>query len=239
MSLFSRWFRKAPSPLSVTASAPPGPSAEERAQTAAAEQQALQAALQAGDVQALARLAVVGTTTTLRQAAAQAIDEPELLREVIREVRGGKDKQVYKILTAKRDAQLEQARQQEALQAEIEAALAELEQHGQRAHDVFYAERLDQLARRWQAVAEQADPQQRSRAVTAIDRARETADAHLRREAEQASAAEAAARAAAEKKPRMPLPRWRRSRRRRPKTRHRRRTKPPRPSNKPRAKSAR
>lgn len=198
MSLFSRWFRKAPSPLPVTASAPPGPSAEERAQAAAAEQQALQAALQTGDVQALARLAVVGTTTTLRQAAAQAIDEPELLRELIREVRGGKDKQVYKILTAKRDAQLEQARQREALQAEIEAALAELEQHSQRAYDVFYAERLDQVARRWQAVAEQADAEQRGRARIAIDRARETADEHLRREAERAAAAEAAARAAAE-----------------------------------------
>lgn len=198
MSLLSRWFRKAPTPSPAPASAPSAPSAEDRARAAAAEQQALQYALQAGDVQALARLAVVGTTTTLRQAAAQAIDEPEVLRELIREVRGGKDKQVYKILTAKRDAQLEQARQQEALQAEIEAALADLEQHGQRAHDVFYAERLDQLARRWQAVAEQADAEQRSRALIAIDRARETADAHLRREAERAAAAEAAARAAAD-----------------------------------------
>jgi hypothetical protein len=198
MSLFSRWFRKAPSPLPVTASAPPGPSAEERAQAAAAEQQALQAALQTGDVQTLTRLAVVGTTTTLRQAAAQAIDEPELLRELIREVRGGKDKQVYKILTAKRDAQLEQARQREALQAEIEAALAELEQHSQRAYDVFYAERLDQVARRWQTVAERADAEQRNRAVIAIDRARGTADEHLRQETERAATAEAAARAAAE-----------------------------------------
>lgn len=198
MSLFSRWFRKAPPPLPVTASAPPGPSAEERAKTAAAEQQALQAALETGDVAALARLAVVGTTTLLRQAAAQAIDDPEVLRELIREVRGGKDKNVYRILTAKRDAQLEQARQREALRAEIEAALAELEHHSQRAYDGTFAERLDQVARRWQAVAEQAETEQRSRAQLAIERARGTADIHLRREAAQAAAAEAAARAAAE-----------------------------------------
>lgn len=200
MSLFSRWFRKAPSPspLPVPPSAPSGPSAEERARAAAAEAQALQSALETADVQALARLAVAGTSSPLRQAAAQAIEDPEVLRQLIREVRGGKDKHVYKILTAKRDAQLEQARQREALQAEIEAAVAELEHHGARAYDVCYAERLDQCARCWQAVADHADAAQCARAHVGIDRARETADAHRHQEAERAAVAEAAARAAAE-----------------------------------------
>ena len=53
-----------------------------------------------------------------------AIEDPDLLRQLIRDVRGGNDKGVYKILSSKRDLLLEQARKLEQLRAEIEAASA-------------------------------------------------------------------------------------------------------------------
>jgi hypothetical protein len=200
MSLFSRLFRKAPSatPVPAPASTPPKPSAADRAAAAAAEQGALQSAIDARDAVAVARLVVAGTSSKIRQAAAEAIDDPDVLRQLIREVRGGNDKNVYKVLTAKRDALLEQARKQEQLQAEIDAASAELERHSQRAYDARYGARLDQYERRWQAVAAQADAALRGRVEQWTARAREIVAAAVRAVEAQAAREQAAAEAAAE-----------------------------------------
>ncbi|MDP3858589.1 MAG: DUF349 domain-containing protein [Stagnimonas sp.] len=210
MSLFSRFFRKAPSlspvPSSASPLAPAGkagkavpqPRAVDRALAALAEEKALQTAIDARDVQAVARLVVAGTSTRVRQAAAQAIEDPDVLRQLIRDVRGGNDKNVYKVLTLKRDAQLEQTRRLEQLQAEINAASAAIERHSQRAYDASYRSQLDQLETRWGAVAEQADPALRGRVQQWIARARETLAEHLRQVAAQASREQAAAHAAAE-----------------------------------------
>ena len=206
MSLFSRFFRKAPSSSRVPSPLPSAAasdksvakaSAESRALAAAAEEKALQSALDSGDVQAVARMVTAGTTTKLRQAAAQAIDDLELLRQLIREVRGGNDNKVYKILASKRDALLEQARQQEQLRAELALASEAVERHSQRPYDALYAERLDQVERRWNAVAGQADPALRDRVQQAITRARETLAEHRRALAAQALRVQAEAEAAA------------------------------------------
>lgn len=205
MSFLSRLFRKAPSSSPVpapasrpAASAPPKPSAAERAQTTAVEEQALQAAIGAGDVQAVARLVAAGSSTRIRQAAAQAIEDPEVLRQLIRDLRGGNDKGVYKILTTKRDAQLEQARKREQLRTDIEAASKALERHSQGAYDASYGSELDYLERRWQALAAQADAEQRGKAQQWIERSRETIAEHERQLAAEAERRQAAALAAAE-----------------------------------------
>lgn len=204
MSLFSRLFRKAPSPLPQPAppardeKAPPKPTAADRALTAAAEEQALRAAIDAGEVQAVARLVVAGSSTKVRQAAAEAIEDPDLLRQLIREVRGGNDKNVYKVLTAKRDAQLQQARELEQLRAEIDEAAAALERHSKRSYDALFSQRLEQFENRWTAVAAQADAELRDRARQWIDRARQTGAEHLARIAAQAAQQQAAADAAAQ-----------------------------------------
>lgn len=150
MSMFSRLFRKAPSLSSVSSSTPasgahektgkalPKPNAADRARAAEAEESALRSALEAGDTQAVARLVLAGTSTKIRQAAAQAIEEPELLRQLIREVRGGKDNNVYRILSSKRDALLEKTRRLELLQVEINEAAQALERHSQGAYDSSY-----------------------------------------------------------------------------------------------------
>src|SRR3546814_14038336 len=112
--------------------------------------------------------------------AAEAIDDPDLLRQLFRDVRGGNDKGVYKSLTSKRDVLLEQARKLAPLQAEIKAASEALERHSQRAYDALFSERLGQFETRWTAVAEPADPALRGSVQHWIDRAREPAHEPLR-----------------------------------------------------------
>ncbi|MGH8506333.1 MAG: DUF349 domain-containing protein [Stenotrophobium sp.] len=158
----------------------------------------MQSAIDARDVQAVARLVVAGTSTKVRQAAADAIEDPDVLRQLIRDVRGGNDKSVYKVLTSKRDVLLEQTRKLEQLRAEINAASEALERHSQRSYDALYSTRLDQFESRWNAVAAQADPELRGRVQQWIDRSRETIAEHVRQVAAQASHELAAVNAAAE-----------------------------------------
>lgn len=207
MSLFSRLFRKVPSPAAPGAQpapaeslarARPKPNAAERALVDDAEAKALRSAIDAGDSQAVARLVIAGASTRIRQAAAQAVEDPELLRQLIHDARGGNDKNVYRILTAKRDALHEQTRKQEKLRAEIDAAATDLERLSLRAYDALFGLRLEQSERRWNAVAEQADPELRSRVQQWIHRARETHDEHLREVAARAAREQAAAQAEAE-----------------------------------------
>src|SRR5947208_6722455 len=134
MPLFSRLFRRqAPPPApqpeqapTAEQASPPDPAAL-AAQRAAEEEEALTAAIAAADQPALASLACTGFSTRIRQRAAQAIDDPARLHELIRATRGGKDKQVYRILTAKRDQVPAEHRSAQAPQPEVQAALDEIE----------------------------------------------------------------------------------------------------------------
>jgi hypothetical protein len=210
MSLFSRFFRKAPLPSApppaLSQEGPPenadapkaGPSVPDRAGVAAREEEALKAAIDDRDGETIARLVVEGTSTKVRQQAAQAIEDPARLRQLIRDVRGGNDKSVYRILTSKRDALLEQARKLEQLQAEISAVSAAIERHSHRPHDPIFGPTLEQLENRWKAVAADAEPDVRQKVQQGIDRSREVIAQHLRKIALEASRELAAANAAAE-----------------------------------------
>jgi hypothetical protein len=154
--------------------------------------------MDARDVPAIARLVISGGSTKIRQRAAQAIEDPEVLRQLIRDVRGGNDKSVYKILTAKRDALLVEARRLEQLRADVQAAAAAIERHSQRPYDALYGATLDQLEARWRAVVGDAAPEVSQRVQQAIDTAREVIATHLRQVAVEASRQLAAANAAAE-----------------------------------------
>ena len=204
MSLFSR-FRKAPPPTApakpqepVAPKAAPEPRAPEAARLAAQEEQGLQAAIAAGDLQAIARLVIEGTSTRIRQQAAEAIDDPAQIRELIRNARGGKDKSVYKILTRKRDAFLAQEREVEHLHAEVAATAAAIEKHSHRPFDPIFTPTLEQLESRWAAVAEHAAPDVAEKTRQAIDRAREVIAQHLRQIAAEAARQLAAANEAAQ-----------------------------------------
>ncbi len=205
MSLFSRLFRKAPppalppeKPLGHSDTPPPEPNSAAPALLAATEEEDLKAAIDAQDVQTIGHLVLHGVSTKIRQQAAEAIGDPAQLRQLIKEVRGGNDKSVYKILTRKRDAQLAQVRQAERLQAEINAVWTALERHSQRPYDPLFTPTLEQLQNRWDAVAADAAPDVVEKAQQAIDRAREVIAEHLRQIAAAASRELAAANAAAE-----------------------------------------
>jgi Domain of Unknown Function (DUF349) len=206
MSLFSRLFRKAPSPSlppeKVPVSSPPPArpeaSAPDRAVVSAQEERELEAAIAASDAVTISRLVVQGSSTKVRQQAAQAVHDPEQLRQLIKDVRGGNDKSVYKILTGKRDVMQAQAREVEQLRAEISAAAAAIERHSHRPYDPVFTPTLEQLQLRWNALAAQAEPDMQQKVQQAIDRAREVIAQHLREIAVAASRELAAANAAAE-----------------------------------------
>lgn len=202
MSLFSRFFRKAPAtapvPEAPVRAQAPVAAQPDRAREAAQEEAALQAAIERNDVETISKLVVAGQSTKIRQLAAHAVTDPAQLRELIREVRGGKDKSVYKILTAKRDAQLGETRKNEQLQEEITTAAAALERHSHRPYDALFSPTLDQLEIRWKAVAAQAAPEQVEKVREAVDRSREVIAGHLRQIAAEASRQLAAENAAAE-----------------------------------------
>jgi hypothetical protein len=198
MSFFSRLFRKAPPTVIPPPQTQRQPAPVNRSLATAAEERSLQAALDTGDVGAIARLVTTGTSTKVRQRAAQAIDDPETLRQLIRDVRGGNDKSVYRILTSKRDVFLEETRRIEQLRAETDAAAAAVERHSRRPYDALYAPTLDQLEARWKVVIDNADAALVERVQQAIDNGREVVAAHLREVAVVASRELAAANAAAE-----------------------------------------
>lgn len=213
MSFLSRLFRKAPTvPVSGPRSAadkgpalaaPSVPEAEDntrRAREAAARQESadVEAAIAGRDLQTLARLVTEGHSTRTRQAAAAAIEDPAVIRQLIRDVRGGNDKSVYKILTARRDAAQAEERRREQQQAEIAAASSAIEKHSHRPYDALFAPTLEQMELRWNAVAAGAEPALVERTAQAIDRAREVIARHLREVAAVASRELAAANAAAE-----------------------------------------
>ncbi len=204
MSLFSRFFRNAP-PLTAAPATPsenvdavdPEPTVPDLALVADQEEEALKAAIDDHDIEAIARLVVEGTFTKVRQLAARAIEDPVKLRQLIRDVRGGNDKSVYKILADKRDALLVRAREIEQLRAEISAVSAAIERHSLRSHDPLFAPTLEQLEIRWKAVAGDADPDVLRGVEQAIERSREVIAQHLREIAVKASRELAAANAAA------------------------------------------
>lgn len=205
MSLFSRLFRKAPAIAAVPETparqpvlqARPAAPQPDRARQGA-EEAALQAAIERNDAEAVARLVVAGKSTKVRQLAAHAVNDAARLRDLIREVRGGNDKSVYRILTSKRDAQLAETRKQEQLQEQIDSAAAAIERHSHRPYDALFGPTLDQMEIRWLALAEQADPDLIESVRRAIDRAREVIAGHLRQIAVEASRQLATENAAAE-----------------------------------------
>jgi hypothetical protein len=194
MSLFSL-FKKAPLPA-VVEKQPEKPAtrpAPDLAVLAAQEEQALKAAIAAGDARTVVAAVNGGSSTRIRQLAAEAIDAPDLIRQLVKQARGGKDKNVYKILVRKRDALLARERLIEEQRAQIVALAADLDRHSRRAYDPLFVPTLEQLEHRWHAVAVHADQDIVMTAQRSIERAREVISLHLQHIAAQASRELAAA----------------------------------------------
>ena len=206
MSLFSRLFRKptvaAAAPAPVKTAAPTESRARsDQAARAQEEESNLSDAITRGDRAAVSKWVLSGSSTRIRQRAAQAISDPDQLGALIRATRGGNDKNVYRILTAKRDELLARTRSLQHTQAEVETAAAAIARHSERPHDALYAATLAQLDARWQKVAAHAPAElqlnvaaQLERAQLVLDSHRQALDAQASRKRAEAAAADEARR---------------------------------------------
>ena len=182
MSLLSR-FRKAPPrspPVKPSPAAPATPDSSAITHVdalGAQEEETLRSAIANRDMDAVAKLVTAGSSTKIRQSAAEAIEDLEQIRALLRAARN--DKNVHKILARKRDALLDIEREQERVQAEINAVIAALDRHSHRGFDPLFTPTLEQLELRWNAVAAHASADANSAARQAIDRAREVIAHHL------------------------------------------------------------
>ena len=149
------------------------------------------------DPTVLAKLAVEGPSSRVRQSAAAAIDDPAQLHELLPRVRG-KDKSVYRLIKQKCDALIAERRKAEEAAREAEALCASLERHGTRAHDSLYAATLEALTARWRALPARPDPEVEQRGEQAIERCREVIAAHERDVARQLPHAPPSARRSSE-----------------------------------------
>src|ERR1700686_4436025 len=91
----------------------------------------------------VAQLVVASPSSRLRQLAAQAVEDPEQLRQLLRQVRG-KDKNVYKVLKQKCDALNAEDRKAAEIASEVSALCASLDRHSHRICDASYTSAFEQ-----------------------------------------------------------------------------------------------
>jgi Domain of Unknown Function (DUF349) len=148
----------------------------------------------------VAQLVVESPSSRLRQLAAQAIEDPVQLRQLLKQVRS-KDKNVYKILKQKCDALNAEDRKAAEIANEVNALCASLERHSHRSYDALYPSVFEQLKTRWRALTTPLDANIEQRGAQAIDRCREVIEGHQRQMEQQAAlqVAQQAAREARER----------------------------------------
>ena len=146
----------------------------------------------------LAQLAVDGSSTRLRQLAAERVVDPGTLRELLKQARGH-DKNVYRIVKHKVDALNAEQRKATDIVNEAVALCGSLERHATKVHDVIYEPTFDQFLARWLALEPRPAPEVEMRGQRAIERCQGVITAHADKLA-QAAAALAADRAAREQR---------------------------------------
>jgi len=148
----------------------------------------------------VAQLVVVSPSSRLRQLAAQRVEDPAQLRQLLKQV-GSKDKNVYKILKQKSDALNAEHRRAAEIASEVSALCVSLERHSRRTYDTLYTSAFEQLDRRWRSLSPHVDANIEQRGNQAIDRCREVIAEHQRQIAEEAAqkAAQQAAHGARER----------------------------------------
>src|ERR1700694_1983263 len=134
----------------------------------------------------IAQLVVASPSSRLRQLAAQAIEDPVQLRQLLKQVRS-KDKNVYKILKQKCDALNAEERKAAQIASEVSALCASLERHSHRPYDALYASAFEHLRNRWRALTPRPDADIEQCGEQALARCREVIEEHQRKMAQQAA----------------------------------------------------
>ena len=164
MSLLSRFFGKPSAPAAAPVAdepmpAPaPAPLRPDPMDLARADEERLAAALAGGAPEALTDCVLKAHSTKARQRAAQAVSDPDHLRELIRLTRGGKDNSVYRILTTKRDALLAADRARDARHTAVDALVSRLARRSRLPYDPLYEPSLALFRQDWAVLAPDASP---------------------------------------------------------------------------------
>ena len=148
-----------------------------------------------GDEALLAKLAIDGAATKVRQMAADAISDPAHLKQLLKDARGGKDKNVYKIVKQKCDALHAEEKAAADIQTTIAGLCAALERHRHQPFDNLFAPTLEHLNTQWNSLVVHASADDKVRAEQAIDRSRTIITQHVQATASQAARAGAIANA--------------------------------------------
>jgi len=134
----------------------------------------------------IAQLVLEGATSRLRQLAAEALEDPAQLKRLLKQVRT-KDKNVYRIIKQKCEAQNARERNAAEIAKAVNELLTALERHSHRAYDDAYSAAFSQLRARWESAAIRPDEGLEQRAHAAMERCREVIADHLRQVAQQAA----------------------------------------------------
>ncbi len=162
MALLSRFFGKpsapAPAPVADEPMPAPAPLRPDPRDLGREDEERLVAALARGAPEALADCVLKAHSTKARQRAAQAVSDPDHLRELIRLARGGKDNSVYRILTSKRDALRAADRARDARHTAIDALVSSLARRSRLPYDALYESSLAIFKQDWAVLAPDASP---------------------------------------------------------------------------------
>ena len=149
------------------------------------------------DPRQVARLVIENSSSRVRQLAAQRIEDPTDLKQLLTQVRG-KDKSVYKIIKQKLDVLRAEEQRIAQIAGDVAALCASLERHSRRVYDALYETSFKLFNEQWQTLASQAAPEIKDRALLAIDRCRDVIAGHTHQLAQRAEEeAQQAARKAA------------------------------------------
>ena len=201
MSLLSRFLGKpsapAPAPVADEPMPAPVPPRPDPMDLAREDDERLAAALAGGAPEALTDCVLKAHSTKARQRAAQAVSDPDHLRELIRLARGGKDNSVYRILTTKRDALLADDRARAARHTAVDALVSRLARRSRLPYDPLYEPSLALFQQDWAVLAPDASPAASAQVAEHLATMHAVIERHHKAVAAEAERASAAAEAAA------------------------------------------
>lgn len=170
MSFLARLFGKKSQPKVIERKATPAPVA---ATVVKAKVLDLPSIDSINDENELAKLALDGAISKLRQEAAEKITDKLILQQLLKDTKT-KDKTVFKIIKEKCDAFKEEDKRTAEILAGVAAAVQSLEQQSNRPFDGQFTAKLSYLVQQWEAKKADATSELIARADQAIQKAQQT-----------------------------------------------------------------
>jgi DNA repair protein SbcC/Rad50 len=170
MSFLARLFGKKPQPKVIERKATPVPVAAPVVKARVLDLPSIDAI---SDQNELAKLALDGAISKLRQEAAEKITDKQILQQLLKDTKA-KDKTVFKIIKEKCDAFKEEEKRAAEILAGVAAAVQSLEQQSNRPFDGQFAAKLSYLVQQWEAKKSDATSELIARADQAIQKAQQT-----------------------------------------------------------------